>query len=83
VKTIIFSNRAAKEMDALPVTARAAIEMALARYAQTGLGNVKRLQGEALWRLRVGEYRVVFDEDRVSILAVYAGRRSSQTYSRR
>ncbi len=34
------------------------------RYAENGQGNVKALEGElsGLLRLRIGEYRVLFDE---------------------
>jgi mRNA-degrading endonuclease RelE of RelBE toxin-antitoxin system len=37
---------------------------ALHRFAQTGVGDIKRLQGEANeLRLRVGDYRVRFIEE--------------------
>jgi mRNA-degrading endonuclease RelE of RelBE toxin-antitoxin system len=45
---------------------QAALEIlkALHRYAETGQGNIKPLSGEfaGLVRLRVGNYRVLFDE---------------------
>jgi mRNA interferase RelE/StbE len=34
----------------------------LDRYAITGQGDVKRLQGREGYRLRIGWYRVIFDE---------------------
>jgi len=82
VKTIILTTRAAKELDALPTQARFAIDNALVLYATQGMGDVKKLQGVEGYRLRVGEYRVLFAEDRVTILAVYVGRRSTTTYRR-
>ena len=36
------------------------ILQALARYGETGEGDVKRLQGSRDFRLRVGDYRVRF-----------------------
>jgi mRNA-degrading endonuclease RelE of RelBE toxin-antitoxin system len=37
---------------------------ALRRFAQTGVGDIKRLQGETIeLRLRVGDYRVRFTEE--------------------
>jgi mRNA-degrading endonuclease RelE of RelBE toxin-antitoxin system len=37
---------------------------ALHRFAQTGVGDIKRLQGETIeLRLRVGDYRVRFAEE--------------------
>ncbi len=80
VKTIILTNKAAKELDALPTKARATIDNALVAYATRGIGDIKRLQGTAGFRLRVGEYRVLFSEDQITILAVYIGRRSTTMY---
>ena len=34
------------------------------------------------YRLRIGSYRVIFDEDQTTILVIYSGRRSSTTYRR-
>ena len=83
MKTIIFTHAAAKDLDALPAPARAAVETALVRYAVAGEGDVKRLQGRDGFRLRVGDYRVLFDEDRTTVLAVYVGRRETTTYRKR
>jgi len=80
MKTIILTNRAAKALDALPVAARTAIEAGLDAYAITGRGDVKRLQGREGFRLRIGRYRVIFDEDAVTILAVAIGKRETTTY---
>ena len=54
----------------------------LIRYAMSGEGDVKRLSGRDGFRLRIGRYRAVFDEDVSTILAVYIGRRETTTYSR-
>jgi mRNA interferase RelE/StbE len=54
----------------------------LIAYAVSGRGDVKRLSGRDGYRLRIGRYRVVFDEDRVTILAIYIGKRETTTYSR-
>lgn len=80
MKTIILTHRAAKELDALPIQARAAVIEALNGYAMSGQGDVKKLQGQDGYRLRVGSYRVLFAEDAVTILAVYVGRRATTTY---
>ena len=48
----------------------------------TGLGDVKALQGREGFRLRIGQYRVIFDEDAATILAIYIGRRATTTYKR-
>jgi mRNA interferase RelE/StbE len=81
MKTIVFTAASAKQFDALPLAAQVAIEAALTRYAIDGYGDVKRLSGRDGYRLRVGEYRVLFNESRTTILAVYVGRRATHTYS--
>ncbi|TQF35997.1 plasmid stabilization protein [Bradyrhizobium sp. UNPF46] len=80
MKTIALTLSAAKDLDALPQDARERIEAGLHRYAMTGQGDVKALQGRDGYRLRIGSYRVIFDEDATTILAIYIGRRATTTY---
>jgi len=82
VKTIILTLSAAKDIDSLPRDAREQVEAGLHRYAMTGQGDVKALQGRGGYRLRLGSYRVIFDEDATTILAIYIGRRATTTYKR-
>ena len=82
MKTIILSAAAARQLDALPDEARDQVLAALDRYAITGAGDAARLGGREGYRLRVGRYRVLFDEDRTTILAVYVGKRETTTYRR-
>jgi mRNA interferase RelE/StbE len=82
VKTIILTLSAAKDLDGLPPDAREQVEASLHRYAVTGQGDVKALQGRDGFRLRIGSYRVIFDEDTTTILAIYIGRRTTTTYRR-
>ena len=82
MKTIILTLSAAKDIDALPRDAREQVEAALHRYAMTGQGDVKALQGRDGYRLRIGSYRVIFDQDATTILAIYIGRRATTTYTR-
>ncbi len=73
---------AAKDLDALPRDAREQVEAGLHRYAMSGQGDVKALQGRDGYRLRIGAYRVIFDQDTATILAIYIGRRVTTTYRR-
>ena len=82
MKTIVYTRLAEKQLLSLPLRAQEAIEDALQAYALTGRGDVKALVDEPGFRLRVGSYRVIFDEDRVTILAIQIGRRTTTTYRR-
>lgn len=82
MKTIILTLSAAKDLDALPRDAREQVESGLIRYAISGEGDVRPLRGRDGYRLRIGSYRVIFDEDATTILAIYIGRRATTTYTR-
>jgi mRNA interferase RelE/StbE len=82
MKTVILTPSAAKDLDALPRDAREQVEAGLHRYALTGQGDVKALRGREGFRLRIGSYRVIFDEDATTILAIYIGRRTTTSYKR-
>jgi mRNA interferase RelE/StbE len=80
MKTIIFTAAAAHQLDALQQDVRDQVLSDLERYAIAGVGDVKKLQGRAGFRLRSGRYRVLFDEDQSTVLAVYIGKRETRTY---
>jgi mRNA interferase RelE/StbE len=82
VKTICFTSAAAKDLDKLPDDAREQVTEGLAHYAVTGQGDVKRLQDLDGYRLRIGRYRVIFEQDATTILAIYIGKRDTSTYRR-
>jgi mRNA interferase RelE/StbE len=82
MKSIILTASAAKDLDSLPRDAREPVEAGLHRYAIAGQGDVKALQGRNGFRLRIGAYRVIFDEDATTILAIHIGRRTTTTYRR-
>ncbi|MGA2492063.1 MAG: plasmid stabilization protein [Roseiarcus sp.] len=74
--------QSAKELDALPADARHAVTEALSAYAIDGRGDVKALAGCEVRRLRVGDCRVIFDDDGATILTIDIGRRRTTTYAR-
>ncbi len=82
MKTIVFTHQAAKDLDAIEPKDRETILTALASYAVSGRGDAKRLYGRDGCRLRIGRYRVIFQEDAMTILAVYVGNRETTTYRR-
>jgi mRNA interferase RelE/StbE len=61
---VVWSGPAEREIAALDRPIATRIYRAVGRYAETGEGDVKRLQGfEREWRLRVGSWRVRFKLD--------------------
>jgi mRNA interferase RelE/StbE len=54
-----------------------AIMRKVARYAETGAGDVTRLVGSTALRLRVGDFRVIFEESETEILVTRIGPRGS------
>ena len=64
MKKIRFLPNVPAEVRAIPQHEAMSILKALHRYIETGHGKVKPLSGdlEGLLRLRVGNYRVLFDE---------------------
>ena len=74
-RTLVFAPEAAREFDALDPAVRGRIEDALHKLAQDPLAlrnQIKRLKGDSALRLRVGDWRVIFDAEpgRLVILAV-------------
>lgn len=54
---------------------------ALHRFAETGEGDVKKLQGDSEeLRLRVGDYRVRFTEEPQGTLIIHSVRHRSEAY---
>ena len=72
VKVVLYTSRARKALRDLPGEIRDAIKAKLARYAETGAGDVSHLKGADAARLRSGNYRVIFVEtvDALEIRAV-------------
>jgi mRNA interferase RelE/StbE len=79
LKTIILTLSRAKDLGSLSPDAREQVEAGLYGYAMTNQGEVKALPGRDGYRLRIGSYRVIFDQDATTILAIYIGRRTMTT----
>jgi mRNA interferase RelE/StbE len=60
--TIVWSEKAASQLEKLPLPIRKAIHSKVGGLAVNPFtGSVKKLHGNDAFRLRVGDYRVVFD----------------------
>lgn len=66
MKTVAYSKQAIRTLRNLPANEAARIRAKVTRYAidpASLANNVKRLQGRDGFRLRVGAWRVLFDDD--------------------
>ena len=74
MREVEWTETALEDMAALDKGIARRIKQAVERFADTGAGNVKRLQGidPPEYRLRVGDYRVRFhlDDETVQVLRV-------------
>jgi mRNA interferase RelE/StbE len=75
MKEITFTPAALRQWLKLPGAIRKRIDTKLTVYATNGSGDVKRLKGRNGSRLRVGDWRVIFIEERTSIIVVAVGNR--------
>jgi mRNA interferase RelE/StbE len=62
LKAVFYTNSARKGLRALEADVQTAIKAKLARYTESGSGDVTKLQGTEGARLRVGDYRIIFVE---------------------
>jgi len=74
VRGVEWAGTALEDMAALDKRIARRVKQAVERFAGTGAGNVKRLQGidPPEYRLRVGDYRVRFhlEDEAVQVLRV-------------
>jgi mRNA interferase RelE/StbE len=75
MKPILFAPASARQWAKLSPDARGRIDRRLTEFATTGHGDVKRLKGRDESRLRVGDWRVIFYEDRGTIVVAAVGHR--------
>lgn len=75
MKTIVLGPGAAKALDKVDAAARESIANGLHEYAMRGVGDVKAMAGANTARLRVGDYRVIFDEQAERIVLLALGHR--------
>jgi len=81
VKRLIFSEEAKADIRAIPQPIAMNILTAIHRPAETGAGRVKALQdtdGER--RLRVGDFRVRYTEEKPDTLRIHAVKNRKEAY---
>ena len=70
-----YTLSGAKQWIKLTPDLRKRIDTRLNQYAADGSGDIKRLKGRAGVRLRVGDWRVIFYEEKAAIVVVAVGHR--------
>jgi mRNA interferase RelE/StbE len=72
--TVQFERAARRDLSRLSGEDAATVADALAAFAQSGIGDVRKLQARnpPEWRLRVGRYRILFrrEGDAITVFAV-------------
>jgi mRNA interferase RelE/StbE len=79
VRTIVFTPEAAREFEALDSTVKERVEAALGQLALAPLSlrnQIKRLKGRFSLRLRVGDWRIIFELRSDEILVLMIAHRS-------
>ena len=75
---VILPKRAQKELDRLPdEIARRILEALAILRTQPRPPGCKKLRGETAWRIRVGDYRVIYEihDKSLQVIVVAAGHR--------
>jgi mRNA interferase RelE/StbE len=74
-KTLIFATPAGRSFWKLPAAVQESLTRKLYAYGLSGEGDVKRMAGSDLVRMRDGDYRVVFKETATALTIVAVGHR--------
>jgi len=81
VKRILFTPSARADVRRIDGETAMRILTALDHFAETGEGDIKKLQGNSdELRLRVGDYRVRFTEEPESTLVIHSVRHRFAAY---
>jgi mRNA interferase RelE/StbE len=74
---LVYTHRAARDIDALDPPAKQRIGKTLLRYEQDPLKYAEALKQSELgtYRFRIGDYRVIFDLDQDEIVVLRVGHR--------
>lgn len=75
MKTIVLAPGAARSLDRIAEPFRTAIAEQLAAYALGKPCDTKAMAGTPTVRLRMGDYRAIFDETKTTITVLALGHR--------
>lgn len=77
MKEIAYSKQAIKVLARMSIDESRRIRSSIKNYAATGQGDVKSLHGFPFFRLRVGNWRIIFDDDGLIITIEKIGPRGN------
>jgi mRNA interferase RelE/StbE len=77
MKEVVVSQRADKVLQSMQLKRRLAIIAKVKAYARDERVDIKKMKGMELWRIRVGDDRVIVDDQGRIVLIVAAGPRGS------
>jgi len=72
---IVLTPAARRQWLKLTPQVRERLDAKLNSFADTGRGDIKKLQGQDRFRLRVGDYRILFYRDALAVIVVDVGHR--------
>lgn len=75
MKTIVLNPAAARQFDKLTGAMRESLAEALHDYAMGRQSDTKAMAGTPTVRMRVGDYRIIFDETPTTITVLALGHR--------
>ncbi|MFN7124701.1 MAG: type II toxin-antitoxin system RelE family toxin [Allorhizobium sp.] len=75
MKRVEYTKAASKVLDRMQPKRRDAIRSKVNAFARGELVDVKKLTGSALFRIRVGDDRVIIDEQTMLVIVVEVGPR--------
>ncbi|MYA78934.1 MAG: type II toxin-antitoxin system RelE/ParE family toxin [Acidobacteriia bacterium] len=79
---VVFSARARRDLRRIDPRTRTRIVAGIEQYAETGAGDVKRLQTRTGLRLRVGDWRVFFTQPDKGVVEIDAILHRREAYRR-
>lgn len=78
MRSVAYKKAALRALARMPANMSALVRSKIEQYArepESLSANVVRLQGREGYRLRVGDFRVIFTEDRVVLTILHIGPR--------
>jgi mRNA interferase RelE/StbE len=77
MKRVVYSRNAEKSLARMQPKRRDAIRAKVDAYARGEFVDIKKLVGSGIYRIRVGQDRVIINDEGVVVMVIEAGPRGS------